>query len=287
MWKESYGTGIEIIDKQHKELFHMVEKLVKSVEGDGQWDGKRKSCREAVSFLKNYVDLHFKAEEGYQASIQYEGLEKHKELHRKFTRGVLEYEKKLAETDFDQGVVKGFVGMLTSWLINHVAGEDQKYVHKELPRESSKEKTLMQCFIRSVSQILERMASINPKELSGMNLEKEKEVGALFITVGVTGEIEGKIIYGFSKEFALSMLKIMTMMEMKEIDEMVCSAMAEISNIISGNATVALSDKGYQCDITTPQATQEIRETETEGIKGKILIRSKLGELSLGTTFLV
>lgn len=284
MWKDSYQIGVELIDQQHRALFDMVEGLVRTVEEEGNWDDKKENCKKAIEFMKQYVVMHFAAEEEYQDSIHYIGLEEHKKLHRKFTNDVLAYEKLLIKTDFDLRIVKQFAGMLTAWLIYHVADADQKIVTVGTADDSSREKTLMQCFIKSTGEILEKMANVNPNELNGKSMDKEQAFGDISITVGVVGEINGNIVYEFSKKFAFEMMRIMTFMEITEIDEMVCSAMAEISNIISGNATVSLAQKGYACDITIPEIGIDKKEEKSD-LKTKVLIQSPVGELAFGTTF--
>src|SRR5262249_27973060 len=45
---------------------------------------------------------------------------------------------------------------------------------------------------------------------------------------------------------------VMAAKPLKVFDSFVASAVAELGNMISGNALMALSDSGYVCDITPP-----------------------------------
>ena len=56
---------------------------------------------------------------------------------------------------------------------------------------------------------------------------------------------------------AFKLIEIMTFVEPAEIDELVCSALAELSNITCGNAATALTEHGKVCDIKTPVVTAE------------------------------
>ncbi len=75
----------------------------------------------------------------------------------------------------------------------------------------------------------------------------------LNISIGVTGDLSGEILYRFPKETALEMVKIMCGMEIDEIDDFVTSAMGEVANIISGNAMTSLSEQNLICDILPPR----------------------------------
>lgn len=289
MWKESYKIGVDLIDKQHKELFEATGKLLQVIEQKGDWNQRKDTCKAILDFLKSYVVKHFKAEEAYQESIQYENLEQHKKVHQKFTLNVLEYEKRLIESSYEYKLIKQFAGMLSTWLIYHVADEDQKFARfaeGKKEKESNvieKEKTFLQCCLRSISSTLEKMIGMNPKELSGKSIENKIRAEDICIAVGIIGEIQGNIVYGFSKEFSFQIVEIMTGLHMEQMDEMVCSAMAELSNIISGNTTIAFSKQGFACDITTPVVMQ--KQTEDNLLKKNLLIHSKLGDFTMGATF--
>lgn len=93
-------------------------------------------------------------------------------------------------------------------------------------------------------------------EATAQNCETEQPtdgVDHLSIQVGIVGDCSGEIIYRFPKNASLEMVKIMSGMEIDEIDEFVTSAMSEIANIISGNAVTGLTNQKLSCDITTPQ----------------------------------
>ena len=40
MWKERYRIGVELIDEQHKELFHRLSKFIGIVQNDEEWEQK-------------------------------------------------------------------------------------------------------------------------------------------------------------------------------------------------------------------------------------------------------
>ncbi|SHK13098.1 chemotaxis protein CheX [Desulforamulus aeronauticus] len=86
------------------------------------------------------------------------------------------------------------------------------------------------------------------KLLEDMVLSKDASV-----ILGVTGDLRGTILFTFPKDMVLEMVKIMSGMEMAEIDSFVSSAIGEVANIIGGNAVTILANHDYTCDIATPQ----------------------------------
>lgn len=79
-----------------------------------------------------------------------------------------------------------------------------------------------------------------------------KEVSVI---IKLVGDITGSILFSFPQSTTLEIVKIMSGMEIKDLDSFVTSALAEMSNIISGNAATYLAKANYQCDILPPQIT--------------------------------
>lgn len=73
------------------------------------------------------------------------------------------------------------------------------------------------------------------------------------VALGVTGDLSGTILFSFPKNMTLEMIKIMSGMEMNEIDGFASSALGEVANIIGGNALTDLTKSNYICDIVPPQ----------------------------------
>ncbi len=77
------------------------------------------------------------------------------------------------------------------------------------------------------------------------------------VAIGITGDITGEVIYRFSADSTLEIVKTMSGMEIAEIDEFVLSALGEIANIISGNAVSGLSQNDIICDILPPETLDD------------------------------
>ena len=126
MWEDRYAIGVELIDNQHKALFHHTTEGLLSFIQASEIHNHKYHCISTITFLKSYVVQHFKDEEEYQLSIKYAGYEVHKQQHVNLAREVIEYEKLLAKSNFSLPVIKRFMAFVLRWLMHHVAEEDRK-----------------------------------------------------------------------------------------------------------------------------------------------------------------
>ena len=276
MWKDSYRLGVDRIDNQHIELFRMTEDLVNAVK-DGAAVGV---YQKALGFLKDYVIYHFRDEEEYQASIHYSGMEAHKEEHRQFTQAVLDYEKKLEANGFDQKIMKDLAGTVTAWLIYHVVDTDQKIVAGD--QSEGEEKHFDRCvdvFSNNALDIMETMAGFNRDNAQLHAASPYQPQGDIFVKIQLVGDLKGAAVFGFSKELALNLIQAMTMMELDELDELVESALCELTNISCGNAATALVKRGLNCDIRPPVVS---RDFTCDASGTGVLIDTGSGWLKIG-----
>lgn len=77
------------------------------------------------------------------------------------------------------------------------------------------------------------------------------------VVCGVTGQVQGQVIYGMSMQTAENVAS--TMLgggPVHGLDALATSALGELGNMISGNAMQHLSEAGWICDITPPTIIQ-------------------------------
>ena len=73
------------------------------------------------------------------------------------------------------------------------------------------------------------------------------------ITVGVVGQMKGQAVLAMGIEEAKQVAsKMMFGMPLAELDEMACSALNELSNMVMGNTATVFSTQGKLIDITPP-----------------------------------
>ena len=132
LWKDEYNIGVDIIDKEHKRLFKIINKLFRfgSEKNKSQW-----ACQEGIKFFKDHAMKHFAEEEEYMASINYEGLDTHKRIHQEFREQTLPMlEKELEQTDYSENAVEHFLGVCAGWLIGHTLTEDHAITGDSISR---------------------------------------------------------------------------------------------------------------------------------------------------------
>ena len=128
-WNERYNIGVDIIDKEHKKLFSILNKLFDfgRQEEKSQW-----VCQEAVKYFKDHALQHFADEEAYMFSIDYPGLEVHRRIHKNFReRTIPALERELELSEYSADSINHFLGVCAGWLIGHSLIEDYAIVSGE------------------------------------------------------------------------------------------------------------------------------------------------------------
>jgi chemotaxis protein CheX len=74
----------------------------------------------------------------------------------------------------------------------------------------------------------------------------------LSVVIGVTGVVQGLVVYGMDLAVAKGIVKVMTGMEIPITDAVAQSALGELANLITGMASSALEESGYPCRISPP-----------------------------------
>lgn len=133
IWNEQYNIGVDIIDKEHRKLFGILNKLFDFRRQDekSQW-----GCHEAVKFFREHALQHFADEEAYMESVGYAGLETHRRIHKNFRERTLPaLEKELERTKYTEDSINHFIGVCAGWLIGHTLVEDHAIVSGETVKQ--------------------------------------------------------------------------------------------------------------------------------------------------------
>ncbi|WP_028608819.1 chemotaxis protein CheX [Paenibacillus harenae] len=108
-------------------------------------------------------------------------------------------------------------------------------------------------FISSSIHIIETFVQTKPTvgDLKLINVELLDN--HIWLEIGIVGEFEGNVMFGIPEQVALKIVAaMMGGYAVTEMDEMCQSAISELGNMISGNATTLLYNEGIQVDITPP-----------------------------------
>ena len=128
-WEDHYNVGVDIIDREHRKLFSILNKLFDF----GNTEGKSHfACQEAIKYFKDHAIQHFADEEAYMASIEYPGLAAHRRIHQDFRERTLPaLENELELTHFSETSIHHFLDVCAGWLIGHTLIEDHMIVSGE------------------------------------------------------------------------------------------------------------------------------------------------------------
>lgn len=116
VWSKEFEVGVELIDRQHRELIDRINKLMAAIrEGRG-----REETSGLMRFLQEYVVEHFSAEERFMLRSHYADYVKHKEIHDTF---IAELDVLLATVEncgIDSDLVVIVNQKVINWVVSHI-----------------------------------------------------------------------------------------------------------------------------------------------------------------------
>lgn len=228
-WNKRYEIGVDSIDKQHKQLFATINKLLALGEEEGK---KEWACREGVKYLKFHVIEHFQHEEAYMYSNNYDDFEVHKRLHDDFQNNTLPaLEAELEETSYSEEAMRHFLGVSIGWLVAHTQTEDMAIVKKKLsqwtniPPEEEID-ALEQTIVQLMSQMFQLKAKAISRQYRGESIGKT--VCFRFAYHGSKKE-RWEIIWGVEEGLLLKVISDLMGAQYLKVDDMVINIARYIS----------------------------------------------------------
>lgn len=165
VWQDRYDIGVDIIDREHRKLFSILNRLFvnKDQEGKSQW-----VCQEGIKYFREHALKHFTQEEAYMASIGYAGFDTHRRLHDNFRKKTLPaLERELMRSNYSPEAIDHFLGVCAGWLIGHTLTEDRaitgKIVSKWADLLPEEEQIAMR---QTIQSLLKDMFQLNARVVS-------------------------------------------------------------------------------------------------------------------------
>jgi len=119
--------------------------------------------------------------------------------------------------------------------------------------------------VKNVNPFLDACALVLPQlgftSVSKKNITVSDKVNAkgVAISVGIIGDIKGTVVYNFSEENAKKIAsKMMMGMEVPDFDDMAQSAISELTNMLTANASIEFSKIGKICFFTRCPFPQQV-----------------------------
>jgi chemotaxis protein CheX len=107
-------------------------------------------------------------------------------------------------------------------------------------------------FVDASVSVIQALLNVNPERGQLSARPQMFTTQQVNILCGVTGNIEGQVIYGMSIISADKIASLMIGASVVTFDQLAASAIAELGNMISGNSMTLLAASGFTCDITPP-----------------------------------
>ncbi len=135
IWDDSYKTGVESIDVQHKKLVELLNQLDESLNIGGDTHEVIKLLDELV----DYTQYHFKDEEKFMLSHEpdSQASKDHQHTHQQFVEKI-----KIAQQechDNPEKVTDELLDFLVQWLINHILLTDKEMVKNALSNSTEQD----------------------------------------------------------------------------------------------------------------------------------------------------
>ncbi len=134
-------------------------------------------------------------------------------------------------------------------------------------------------FLESARVVIEQVVNVRPTT-GDLSVKDVKLIeGYIWIQIGVSGQMNGDVVFGLHEQVALRIVSaMMGGFQITELDDMSQSAISELGNMISGNASTLLYNQGVQIDITPPKL---VMAASVAGFSPKraLTIPIKIGEI--------
>ncbi len=143
-------------------------------------------------------------------------------------------------------------------------------------------KKILTPFLKAGLKVLNELTNITFHKNQVYPHKGNKSIGDVKIEISVIGDIETKVIFDMSKEFAFKIAKIM-LGEIEESSEILQDAVLESGNMIAGNAMGFLEEFMVDCDIKPPTAIigSDVKVFSEDTQIGVIEFNSKIGNFNI------
>lgn len=266
IWRDSYKIGVDFIDREHKQLFSTMNKLLKISEDEekSEW-----VCREGAKYLKNHAIEHFEHEEEYMRSINYSEYKIHKRLHDNFRNSTLpSLEREMEETQYSVESIRHFLGVCIGWVVAHTQTEDLAITGKinskwiDIPHEEEKD-ALGQTIIQLIDDIFHLNAKMISEQYTGENFGK---VVCCRFTYSSQKKEKWEITMIFEENLLLKIISDILNTQYSRVDDMVINVTRYISRqflekIRESFPTIDLFDLVKESLLTYEQLVESFERT--------------------------
>lgn len=107
-------------------------------------------------------------------------------------------------------------------------------------------------FVDAAAEVLKAEAKVDINK-GTLTLQKSAlTTDEVTVLINLIGQVQGVVLFGLSEQLGMNLVTKMMGQSFDTFDSLAQSGVAELGNVISGRATVLLSDAGYQSTISPP-----------------------------------
>lgn len=107
-------------------------------------------------------------------------------------------------------------------------------------------------FLDAAIEVLKVECEINAVK-GNLSLQKSALTSdEITVMLSLIGQVQGIVLYGLSISTAISLVSSVLGQEFSSFDNLAQSGIAELGNVITGRATIKLSEAGYSANISPP-----------------------------------
>jgi chemotaxis protein CheX len=111
-------------------------------------------------------------------------------------------------------------------------------------------------FIEAAVEVLHAECQIQAKK-GNLSMQKmAMTADDITVMLSLVGEVQGVVLYGLSTEVGLGLVSRVMEQEFTEMDNLAQSGIAELGNVITGRATIKMSEAGIASNISPPTFIQ-------------------------------
>jgi chemotaxis protein CheX len=102
-------------------------------------------------------------------------------------------------------------------------------------------------------------------------------INGVAVILGITGNLEGRVIFDMSEETAIKIAGAMNYEEFTVFDKLAKSTISELGNIIAGKAISVLNDDGWKFSITPPMLLCGNNMETTDSLEDTLVVPLETG----------
>lgn len=276
VWNDKYKIGVETVDQAHAKLFRVISKLQAASEDSSSGIH---TYREGIKYLEAYTMTHFSEEEAYMRSIRYNGYGYHKRIHDTFRDKTLTSLKSSLEmSNFSTAMVRRFLGIMGSWLTEHIMREDQAIVGKAFSRKEHDISSQFPVIFNAVNRIMGKLFQVEA-DLADVDYKGQSIGEGIYCrqTYPIEGGIRLQLLLGMEDALLLRGYNLLTGQQSIREEEKQEAALRVFEPLFESMGRLFQASSAGELDKKNLMTTNAFRTDFMKGYFCRLLFSSKLG----------